>query len=480
MSDSTSDAPSDATASGGEPTNSVTTSPSAQNNSVPLVIPDDIRYNCAGCGRCCTGWAVGMTEEDYQRVKDVDWGARYPELAGKELFTHREKEYGEGLSQYPHYTRPKADGACSFLIDNLCVIHSTFGEDAKPGMCKLFPYTFVPTPGGIYVGVSHSSMASVRNMGRLLSEQRPQLEKMWQVAVDQERAQGKASQSVASAVSNLSADTLKQIDLKLNLVAGVALSWTEYMIIEEAMLAVLSSTDYTSIFHRLISMCELLAEALRLKNTGADLKDLSQFKPAYQTWLNAEPGYFESLVFNILCFRNFVWPQLNKQYSALWTDNKKNPLTESKVLNSAVKTVMLGNMELPGIGKVNINKARKIRIQPLSEEIDVFLRRHIFLKIFGKTYCGASIAGFSVIAGFNNLVGNFLSGIAFAKLHATARKSSELAIADLYEAFLLIDRENVALSQLPKDKASFYDTGFSSPRLFSRLLGQMSSLVATK
>jgi Fe-S-cluster containining protein len=457
--------------------------PEANNDavtSVPLLIPDDIRYNCTGCGRCCTGWAVGLTEADYSRVKDIDWGSLYPQLKGKELFTHREKEYAEGLSQYPHHTKTAESGGCSFLIDNLCVIHSTLGEDAKPGMCKLFPYTFVPTPSGIFVGVSHSSMAAVRNMGELLSNQRPLLEKMWTVAVNQEQAHGHATQVVASQVSAMTMDDLQKLDCKLNLVAGVPLAWREYLSIETPMLNMLQDGGYKSIFHSILAMGELLADAVRRKSAGEDLSTLIDFKPKIEQWMNESPGYFENLVFNILCFRNFVWPQLNKQYSALWTDRNKSPLSEGKVVNAAVKTVMLGSMDLPGLGKVNINKARKMKMAPVSHEIDTFLRRHFYLKIFGKTYCGASIAGFSVIAGFNNLVGNFLSAITYAKLHAQARRSNEIAIADLYEAFLLIDRENVALSQLPKDKASFYDTGFSSARLFSRLLGQMSALVMTK
>ena len=66
------------------------------NPALKLHIPEDIRYSCQGCGRCCSGWSVGMTEADYSKVKEVDWKSLHPELAKDELFFHREKEFLEG------------------------------------------------------------------------------------------------------------------------------------------------------------------------------------------------------------------------------------------------------------------------------------------------------------------------------------------------------------------------------------------------
>jgi hypothetical protein len=38
--------------------------------------------------------------------------------------------------------------------DNLCSLHAKRGEDAKPDVCRLFPYLFTDTPGGVVVGYS--------------------------------------------------------------------------------------------------------------------------------------------------------------------------------------------------------------------------------------------------------------------------------------------------------------------------------------
>jgi Fe-S-cluster containining protein len=206
--------------------------PKGDIGSIPLVIPEGIRYNCQACGRCCSGWAVGLTESDWQKVKDVDWSSLHPELKDKELFVHREEEFEKGLSLYPHFTKARPDGRCSFLVDGLCFMHSHLGEDSKPGVCKLLPYTYVPTPSGIFVGVTYNSMASVRNIGELLSNQVPMLEQTWRRVVDQQMNMGKASELEAQQATSVTVENMSAIRFQVNLMAGIPLTWDEYLTIE--------------------------------------------------------------------------------------------------------------------------------------------------------------------------------------------------------------------------------------------------------
>ncbi|HEY9714126.1 MAG TPA: hypothetical protein V6C72_11690, partial [Chroococcales cyanobacterium] len=424
---------------------------------LPLIIAEGIRYNCQGCGRCCGGWSVGLSEGDFANVKDTDWGALHPELSGKELFLDRRKEFQEGRAEYPYYTAPKPDGTCSFLINGLCFIHGTLGEDLKPNICKIFPYTFVPTPTGIYVGALQNSMAAVRNMGNLLSDQKPYLEKMWKVAVKHESS-GRGAQDITEVASNVTLEDLKKIDYKVSLVKDVPMSWEDYLLLEECMLSILNGNQYSNFFESLLAISELLNEAVQIRASRGDYAKLKQFKPAdLQKWKQEEPTFFEVRVFNILCYRNFVWPQLRKQYAALWTEHNKSPFTEKKVISTAVKTTMFGKMELAEIGSVDVDKARKMKTAALQPEVVDFLKRQIYVKVFSKSYFGAKLVGLSVQAGFNNLVGNVLSAVAYAKAHALHRGSNEILIKDLYEAVFLLDKENVALSQLPQNRSSFYD-----------------------
>lgn len=447
---------------------------------LPLRIPEGIRYNCQGCGRCCTGYAVGLTEDDYQRIKDVDWGARYPELAGKELYTHSEKEYAAGLSLYPHHTKTNEHGECSFLINNLCSIHSSLGESEKPGMCKLFPYTFVPTPSGIYVGVAMNSMAAVRNIGQLLSDQREQLERTWHIAVQQEKAHGRASQQVASYADSLTAESLANVQYEVSLVSGAPLTWDQYLLIEARILRAIQSDEFPNIFHVFLAITDILAESLKLKVSNQDLSAISEFKPSIDRWFDEVPGVFENLVFNLIAFRNNEWTTLRKQYAAEWATSTKSPLTQPTVIKAALRTVLQGKMFIPELGIISLDKARNYKIDAFEPEVDGFIRRYLYHKIFSKTFCGPAMSGLSMIAGFNNLAANFLSGITYAKAHALGRGEKQIQLANLYEAYFLMDKEMASLTQLPREKAQFYDNGFSSARLFCRLFGQISASVGDR
>jgi hypothetical protein len=337
----------------------------------------------------------------------------------------------------------------------------------------------VPTPSGVFVGVQLASNASVRNMGELLTEQREHLAHIWQVQVNLEHAQGKASDAVKEAASGVKISDLSKIVYKIELLGGTELAWNEYLFIEEQILGLILGDKYPNIFHALLAVIELLGEAITLKTSGQDLDKLKGFTPSIDRWLSAEPGFFEQRVFRLLCFKNLVWPHVRKSHAENWASQGANPMSDPAVMKVAANSVIFGNMDLPSLGTVSIDKASKHKVAALSPEIDGFWRRYFYLKIFSKSYCGPALSGLSVMAGFNSLVAGFLSVMIFAKAHSVARKDKEIKIFDLYEGCWVLDREMLVLAQLPKAKASFYDVGLSSPRLFSKLLGQMSRSVGT-
>ena len=88
-----------------------------------LHIPQGINYECTGCGKCCSGWAVPMTEEDYERISAWPWDNINPRFKGKRLFREL-KDYEKADSPYSHAIVKGEDGHCPFLVDNLCFIHS--------------------------------------------------------------------------------------------------------------------------------------------------------------------------------------------------------------------------------------------------------------------------------------------------------------------------------------------------------------------
>src|SRR5262249_14431575 len=79
-----------------------------------------------------------------------------------------------GLWPAMHYLTRREDGSCVFLMpDNRCRIHAELGAEAKPDVCKLFPWTVTPTPRGIVVSDrTEGSAFSTSSAGGAPLEQR--------------------------------------------------------------------------------------------------------------------------------------------------------------------------------------------------------------------------------------------------------------------------------------------------------------------
>ncbi len=140
-----------------------------------LNTPEGLHYECTGCGKCCSGWSVPLTEEDYKRIVDIDWGSLSADLKDKKLFRPLPPALKKG-TPYSYAIIATAEGQCPFLKNNLCFIHSQFGSQTKPAMCQLFPYSFNETPSGVYASVSFVSRGAIFNAGKALSEQKEYLQ----------------------------------------------------------------------------------------------------------------------------------------------------------------------------------------------------------------------------------------------------------------------------------------------------------------
>ena len=151
---------------------------------VPLLIPADLRFSCSACGSCCHGVNVGPVTPDVLAGLE---GERREALTrdfgtARGLFFTMTPE-GEDRDIVVCQTR---NGACTFLeADGLCAIHRRYGEDAKPHVCRLFPYQFLRTPAGIAVGLQlecRDLLAASR--GRPVAEQADSLRALLRLAGD--------------------------------------------------------------------------------------------------------------------------------------------------------------------------------------------------------------------------------------------------------------------------------------------------------
>jgi Fe-S-cluster containining protein len=176
-----------------------------------LHLPAGMRYECIRCGRSCGEfWEIQvdpeMAAEIRARPREQLDGARDPrEPIGESSWTPGQ-----------HVMRLDKGCCCLRSDDNLCTLHKAFGFDAKPNICRSFPYRFVETPGGAYVGLSFACTAVLGNLGPAVDGQRAELERLFGYT---------HSRRVAAAPIALTTD--------------LPLSWEQYVGIEEDLAALL-------------------------------------------------------------------------------------------------------------------------------------------------------------------------------------------------------------------------------------------------
>lgn len=509
----------------------------SENSKLPDIhIPEDVKYSCQGCGRCCSGWSVGLTDEDYDRVKHTDWQSLHPQLANKELFFHREQEFLDGTAGYPHYTVPKDDGSCPFLIDNLCFIHGHLGENEKPITCRIFPYTFAETPTGVYTGVVFNSMASVRNIGDPLTEQREKLANYFNLTIQHKNAAMRpeareAQDMLIKEIAGGATAVYKNPFETVSLTPACQIDWQEYLLIEARMLEVVQgrlrraeaseNPEDISIFKTLLMCSEILMQGRKLKMSGGNVADIATFDAEIKTPVDITPSGIELMTLRMLFYRFFVYPTVRTSDSRLWQMQRGKALKGnnamvvanifSKYAGSGIQTILFGKAGLEMLGKVNLNAAMSAPFTGLDAETNKLFHRWIYLKLFSKSYFGPAAAGFSVLSGFNCLIASVLSVLLFSKAaalnkasdskasnsNASDNKASDnkagnnnktadgkgantIAIADIYEAYWRLDRELLTIGQIPAEESRMYNAGLSAPRLFNKGLWAMTKAFGEK
>jgi Fe-S-cluster containining protein len=136
------------------------------------------RYRCTGCGDCCRGWDVPLAPGEADAFRAL--AAPLVPVERLRATLGRATQAGRSVD-----TIAASRGRCAALADdNLCLIHGQHGGDAKPRACRIFPFTFVATPGGVRVGLSFACPAVLDGEGPTLDEQRDEIAALFAGAVD--------------------------------------------------------------------------------------------------------------------------------------------------------------------------------------------------------------------------------------------------------------------------------------------------------
>ena len=103
-----------------------------------------------------------MTEPEHARLVAHDWSRGIEGYSPERVFARVRRARGRQTWRL----RPHPGGSCRFLgADNLCQVHSALGFAAKPFAGRLYPFTFVITPVGAFIGVRFACPAVVRGEG---------------------------------------------------------------------------------------------------------------------------------------------------------------------------------------------------------------------------------------------------------------------------------------------------------------------------
>lgn len=137
---------------------------------LPL-LEDSANFSCGSCTACCNQPWRTMIEADRAAALDRhDW-SRYPQLVGRRFH----QPAADGRPGYFDLAKGE-DTKCLFLdTDGLCIIHKELGPDAKPKMCRQFPYLPSRTWTDDRVSLNFGCPSVQAERGKLLASQRDEI-----------------------------------------------------------------------------------------------------------------------------------------------------------------------------------------------------------------------------------------------------------------------------------------------------------------
>ena len=419
-------------------------------NEPNLITPDGLHYECTGCGKCCSGWSVPMTEEDYQRIVAIDWGSLDPDLKDKKLFRPLTAQQKQN-TPYTHAINATAEGQCPFLKNNLCFIHSQFDAKTKPSMCQLFPYSFNETPSGVYTSVSFVSRGAIFNAGKALSDQKEYL------------------LSKYKDFKNLFVDYLPNWS-QIKLSANIPLTWEEYLSIENRLIMRLQDKS-KSLENRFIDGCNYLDTLLT---------ERSPFKQNKSTPITNNTQSLNALdkIILVWLYKTYFPGQGNRPqgYGNLTFSLPGIFIEALRSLFAGKEIIAKPNHDNSGpyydSGNFSYNFACQLISLPWPEddlESNDIIYRFFYSHIFGKHYFGAGLGQLSLITGFHHLA----ILLALIKLHArklaAGHFDSKVSQMDIVQTIVQLEKSLGEL-KFTGYGAAILELLLASPARMSRIL----------
>jgi len=405
---------------------------------VELHTPEGINYECTGCGKCCGGWAVPLTPEDYERISAIEWADELEKFEGEDLFRPL-KKYEKIGSPYTHAIKEGEDGHCPFLVNNLCFIHSTRDAKTKPAICQLFPYCFNETPSGVFATVSFLSMGAVYNSGKALSEQHEYLKHKYED------------------FKSLFPDHHPNWS-KLQLTVGQAITWQQYLEYEGKILAFLKTEK--PFCDRLLDSSSYL---VGLAGPKAQSQETTAESPSVQD--DASDGGSLNHLDRVLVanFHRLYFPV--KPIKRGEGDFKVSRLVFEATFGPALGTLKI---EVPS-GRFSLHSLASVNWPEDDQEIKDILYRYFYSRIFAKLYFAAGFGQLSLIAGFHHLALIYALIRWHAKALALGRDAKTVSLIDVVATVRQLEKR-LGETALSGYAAATIELLLYSPKRLKRLL----------
>ncbi len=179
-----------------------------------LHLPDNMHYECVRCGLSCSqGWEIAVDPEQAGEILARPAEALRQAGVGDPGAAVVESPWTPGRRAM----RMDGHGRCCMLgADKLCGLHKLYGEQAKPRICRGFPYRFVTTPFGSFAGLSFACTGVLTEAGPPVAAGREELASMLEWHPHR-----------------------RVVDVPPELAPAIPLDWEQYFALEEDLAALL-------------------------------------------------------------------------------------------------------------------------------------------------------------------------------------------------------------------------------------------------
>jgi len=380
-----------------------------------IEVPPFQHWSCHGCTNCCRGGLlIHVTAEEKRRIEAQGWTPADGVDPNTMLVTQGDR------FRLGH----QSDGACVFLDESgRCRIHARFGEEAKPRACRLYPLAIHPAGKKLVVSLRFDCPSAVKNQGRPMSEQVPEIRRLAELVVPADYREGSPPPVLRASRLNW-ADFLRYVSYLDKTVADSnvpialkllrALLWLKA--VEKAQFDQLSGSEADEIL------------TVLSQSAGEKLSAMPENCPP--------PTRFGQLF-----FRMFVMEHAR----AITVSDMNAPGRYRAAMLWALLRFALAIGNVPALN----SELKKIRFDavektfgPLTPNCEALLTRFFRVKLQGLHFCGRAYYDVPLVEGFYNLALLLPVILWLSRWLAAGDQRSSLSEADVARAIAMADHNH--------------------------------------